>query len=60
MNNTAVSYNSFGKPEEVLECKETLLNPIDESEVLIQLSYSPINPSDIGLISGSYGKKREL
>ncbi len=60
MNNTAVRYHSFGKPNEVLVLDELPLPTIGGREVLIKLLASPINPSDIGSILGKYGTLKNL
>jgi len=54
-------YNETGNPSEVLQFVETDL-PIDleEGNALIEVFYSNINPSDMGMIGGSYGRLKEL
>lgn len=56
----ALSYSSFGVPSEVLELKEVDLPSPAPDEVSLRLLASPINPSDFGMIQGSYGRTRAL
>ncbi|MCG8527752.1 MAG: 2-enoyl thioester reductase domain-containing protein [Opitutales bacterium] len=53
-------YRSFGKPLEVLELESAPIPEPQENEALIKLEYANINPSDMGMIGGSYGKLAEL
>jgi len=53
-------YNEFGKPQEVLNYRETNLPNLSEGDVLLEMQYANINPSDLGMIGGSYGKLLEL
>jgi len=57
---SAIRHHEFGKPKEVLR-----LEPIDRpepaaGEVRVKLLAASINPSDYGMIGGSYGRLREL
>jgi len=58
--NVSISYNSFGKPEEVLFLQNKELAPIHDQQVLIKLLASVIHPSDFGKIQGTYGKLSNL
>lgn len=56
----AIRHHAFGKPNEVLTLEE-----IDKPEpqagcVRVRLLAATINPSDYGMIGGSYGRLREL
>lgn len=56
----AIRHHEFGKPLEVL-CLEQLPKPEPGTgEVRIKLLAATINPSDYGMIGGSYGRLREL
>ena len=55
-----LSYSQFGKPTEVIKCSSVELPPLQEGEALIRMRYANINPSDLGMIGGSYGKLLEL
>ncbi len=61
---TESSYNlvhsEFGKPQSVLQYQQSALQPLNQGEALIEMLYSNINPSDMGMIAGSYGKLKEL
>lgn len=53
-------HHEYGKPSEVLECAECEVPEPGAGEVLIRLRRAVINPSDLGMIQGSYGRLREL
>ena len=56
----AIRHHEFGKPEEVLKL-ETISVPTPKAgEVRVRLLAATINPSDRGMIGGSYGNLREL
>ena len=60
MKQRAIRHHTFGKPLEVLS-EETI--PVAEpqaGEVRVRLEAATINPSDYGMIAGSYGRLREL
>jgi len=57
---TAVRYHETGKPEDVLRVEEVDVPMPGAGEVLVALRAAAINPSDLGMISGSYGRLREL
>lgn len=58
--NYALTYAQNGKPAEVLRLEEKPYPSLQEGEVCLRLLASPVHPSDLGMIAGSYGKKREL
>ena len=53
-------YKTYGNPLEVIELENYELPQLGEEEVCIGLQYANINPSDMGMIGGSYGKLKEL
>ena len=55
-----LSYSRFGKAEEVISCNSVELPPLQDGEALIRMRFANINPSDLGMIGGSYGKLLEL
>jgi mitochondrial enoyl-[acyl-carrier protein] reductase / trans-2-enoyl-CoA reductase len=55
-----LSYSRFGSPEEVLECIPGELPTPRKGEALIRMCFANINPSDLGMIGGSYGKLLNL
>jgi len=60
MDQPALRHHSFGKALEVLQL-ETVPRPEPEAgEVRVRLEAAAINPSDYGMIGGSYGRLREL
>ena len=49
-------YDSFGKPVEVLKLEEvTMGDELADGEVAVELVAAPVHPSDMGMISGTYG-----
>ena len=56
----ALQYLEHGKPEEVLSQVEISVPKPGPGEALIEMQASPIHPSDIGLIQGSYGRLNSL
>ncbi len=54
----ALQYQVHGDPKEVLEIIELPVPKPGPGEVLIEMQASPIHPSDLGLIMGSYGRPR--
>ena len=56
----AAVYAATGEPSEVLAWQEMPLRAPGPGEVLVALECAAVHPSDFGMISGTYGKKREL
>jgi NADPH:quinone reductase-like Zn-dependent oxidoreductase len=54
----ALQYQEYGDPAEVLSLIELPVPEPGPGEVLIEMQASPIHPSDLGLIMGSYGRPR--
>jgi NADPH:quinone reductase-like Zn-dependent oxidoreductase len=54
----ALQYQEYGDPAEVLSLIELPVPEPSPGEVLIKMQASPIHPSDLGLIMGSYGRSR--
>jgi NADPH:quinone reductase-like Zn-dependent oxidoreductase len=57
---TRLVYRQYGKPTEVLECETFQLAAPAKGEATIEMLYANINPSDLGMIGGSYGKLLSL
>lgn len=55
-----IVYAEHGKPSEVLKHESFALPELREGEALIELCFANINPSDMGMIGGSYGTLPEL
>lgn len=56
----AIRHHNFGKPQDVLRL-ETVGTPEPKlGQVRVRLLAATINPSDYGMIGGSYGRLREL
>lgn len=49
---TCLKYNEFGEPLSVLECHQEQIENPKNSEVLVKILASPINPADINTIQG--------
>lgn len=56
----AVRYHEHGKPLEVLRFEEIEVAAPGAGEVQIRMLAAPINPSDFGMIGGSYGRLPQL
>lgn len=55
-NSQALTYSTFGKPQEVLRLEERPVSDPGPGEVRLRILAAPIHPSDIGIILGKYGK----
>jgi NADPH:quinone reductase-like Zn-dependent oxidoreductase len=60
MQQPAICHHSFGKPLEVLQLEQVTAAEPQAGEVRVRLEAATINPSDYGMIGGSYGRLREL
>lgn len=60
MQQSAIRHHSFGKPLEVLQLEQIDQAEPKAGEVRVALEYATINPSDYGMIAGSYGRLRDL
>jgi NADPH:quinone reductase-like Zn-dependent oxidoreductase len=56
----AIQHNEFGDPAEVLQVASLPLPEPGPGEVRVKLLAATINPSDYGMIGGSYARLREL
>lgn len=56
----AIRHHEFGEPSKVLRLEIVEQPEPKEGEVRIRLLAAAINPSDYGMIGGSYGRLREL
>lgn len=56
----AVRHHEFGKPAEVLQVESLPIPEPGPGEVKVKLLAASINPSDYGMIGGSYGRLPEL
>jgi NADPH:quinone reductase-like Zn-dependent oxidoreductase len=56
----AIRHHEFGKPQEVLKLESVKKPDPAPGEVRVKLIAATINPSDYGMIGGSYGRLREL
>ncbi|TVP80722.1 MAG: alcohol dehydrogenase [Puniceicoccaceae bacterium] len=60
MQQSALRHHSFGKPLEVLQLESIPVAEPRAGEVRVRLEAASINPSDFGMIAGTYGHLREL
>ena len=60
MSFLAIRYHQYGNPAERLVAEEVPLSEVGPGQVLIKMLGASINPSDFGMIMGSYGRKKEL
>ena len=56
----AICHHEFGLPLEVLQLEDVQQAEPQVGEVRVRLLLATINPSDYGMIAGSYGRLREL
>ena len=56
----AIRYHEYGNPLEVLRLETVEQSEPQEGEVRVRLLAATINPSDYGMINGSYGRLRDL
>jgi mitochondrial enoyl-[acyl-carrier protein] reductase / trans-2-enoyl-CoA reductase len=56
----AIRHHEFGQPLDVLRLEEVEVLQPQAGEVRVKLLAATINPSDYGMIGGSYGRLREL
>ncbi len=60
MISNSVRFHSFGKAHEVVQLETLELSAVGESQILVRMLASPINPADLNFIQGNYGVKPEL
>jgi NADPH:quinone reductase-like Zn-dependent oxidoreductase len=56
----AICYHQYGKPDAVLNLEEVQLPEVQPDQVKIRMLAAVINPSDLGMILGKYGKLKTL
>jgi NADPH:quinone reductase-like Zn-dependent oxidoreductase len=56
----AASFDSFGDPAQVLQVRDLAMPVPQHGQVLVRMIASPINPSDLLMIRGDYGKRPKL
>lgn len=60
MKSIAAVYRNYGKPTEVVQAEEIEIPVLKEGQILVKFLRAAINPSDLGMIGGSYGTLKEL
>ena len=61
VSNFHIVHSRFGTPEEVAECVDRPVERIQApDEVSIRMRLAPVNPADINMLEGTYGKRPEL
>jgi NADPH:quinone reductase len=56
----AVVFERFGEPAEVLAVRDVIEPQPGPGEVLVRMLASPVNPSDLMTVRGTYGKRPDL
>ena len=56
----AVLLTRFGKPAEVLRLDEQEVGAPGAGQVLVEMRCASVNPADLNIIEGSYGRLPEL
>lgn len=57
---TRITYDAFGAPEEVLRLETVPMPELGATQVRLKMLAAVIHPSDLGIITGRYGKLPEL
>ncbi len=60
MKSIAAVHESFGEPSKVLIAKEQEISKPGAGQVIVKLLRASVNPSDLGMIGGTYGRLRTL
>jgi len=60
MKSIAAIHHSFGNPSEVIHAETIDVPDPKKGQAIVKLVRAVINPSDLGMIGGSYGRLREL
>ncbi|GBN63011.1 Enoyl-[acyl-carrier-protein] reductase, mitochondrial [Araneus ventricosus] len=61
LSSYAIQYKEFGDPNAVLEkVQHEVSESLQSNEILIKMLATPVNPADIIMIQGAYGKKFKL
>lgn len=60
MKSKRLSFESHGKPADVLRLETFDTPPLEKGEVLLSIHAAPINPADLNFIEGTYGLRPEL
>lgn len=58
--NKVLCHYQYGKPEEVIVLEEQEIQVPGPFDVLLETVYAPINPAEINLLEGKYGRLRPL
>src|SRR6516164_322668 len=56
----AIRFTRFGEPTEVLELQEVPIPEAGPGQVRVRMIASPINPSDVLVVRGEYGRLPQL
>ncbi|XP_066539427.1 enoyl-[acyl-carrier-protein] reductase, mitochondrial [Hoplias malabaricus] len=51
---TALLYRNHGEPSQVVQLETLQLPPLENNSVVVKILASPINPSDINMVQGTY------
>lgn len=60
MKSIAAIHNTYGNPAEVLHAQSVDVPDPQKGEAVVKLVKAVVNPSDLGMIGGSYGRLRPL
>src|SRR2546429_1200172 len=56
----AIVFDRFGDPAEVLQVRDLPMPELGPGQVRVRMLYSPINPSDLMVVRGEYGRLPDL
>ena len=60
MSELRITYDRHGPAQEVLKLEEVPLVDLNPGQLRIRMDYANINPSDLGMIGGTYGRLPQL
>ncbi|GBM72507.1 Enoyl-[acyl-carrier-protein] reductase, mitochondrial, partial [Araneus ventricosus] len=61
LSSYAIQYKELGDPSAVLEkVQHEVSESLQSNEIAVKMLASPVNPADINMIQGKYGKKPKL
>lgn len=60
MINEVLCHHKYGVPEEVITLEKRPLSALGPKDILVETHFAPINPAEINLLEGKYGRLRPL
>src|SRR5262249_40356918 len=60
VNMKAITFDRFGDPGEVLQVRDAPMPEVGPGQVRVRMLLSPVNPSDVMVVRGQYGRLPQL